>query len=679
MAASSIRSRVLGALAAPVLAAALMAASAIAPAPAFADEPTDGTFNILTSDQTMALAVDEGAGDGAKVKMVPEDADDEAQRFQLTQCDDGTWEIVSALDSDLALDVDGDGAQVWSRTGASNQRFAIFSQGDGSVRIVPASNVVSALTLSDDAVAAASEYGEAELCDDDAVACSDEDGIAVASDEAAIALCDDALSVSNLSISSSAGQSFFLRTANLVGMTYANACVGDKLVYSVTQQVNQLGVNAFVRYTSMQMYDTLPQGLTYVSAKLYSASNVCLASSDGKTTTAGTFSYASSSRKLTFTFSSTYLKSGMAMSGEKYRMEITTKIASIPSTNKFENTGYTKINSTTLTSNKVTTPILTPSLKQGKSVVNSTAKAQVRDSSGALEVHAGDTLHYTLTVDQTVKGAVQQSKSLTDAVPSGLQLVSSSVKVTDGDTASVKVSGSTITVTTGRLVYGDHIAVEYDCKVAAGFEGQQITNVFGSAAPPVINPGPVKYFRDGESEPVYVDKTSTSLTGIYQVDSAATAAAARSDCAGLDGWYLDPECTVKYDPAVNGKAAGKDGFNLYSRNKVELTYAPTANSYFVLHPDRAFYLDAALTQPMTSYAQVLPVKETHWYGDTVTFAAGAAVYYNDLGSRAIVPANGAYRYADGSGSLLTSAKLTANATAYLLWGGSSYDGVYASN
>ena len=54
----------------------------------------------------------DGAGDGDKVALVPEDASDDRQKFQLTQCDDGSWEIVSALNSDLALDVDGDGAQV---------------------------------------------------------------------------------------------------------------------------------------------------------------------------------------------------------------------------------------------------------------------------------------------------------------------------------------------------------------------------------------------------------------------------------------------------------------------------------------------------------------------------------------------------------------------------------------
>ena len=661
--ASETARRLLGALAAPVLTVAIMAGAAMSPAPAFADEPDDGTFNILSADQTMALSVVEGAGDGDKVALVPEDASDDRQKFQLTQCDDGSWEIVSALDSDLALDVDGDGAQVWSKTGASNQRFAIFSVGDGSVRIVPASNVLSALTLSDDAVAAEEDYTAA---------------LAAETADSSSVMVADALSVATVNAASEDdSQSFYLRAANLVGMTYTEAGVGDKLVYSVTQQVNELGVNSFVRYTSMTMTDTLPSGLTYQSAKLYSEADVCLASSDGKTTTAGTFSYNSSTRLLTFTFSSSYLSSGMAYGGEKYRMEITTQIASIPSTNKFVNTGYTKINSTTLTSNKVTTPILTPALTQGKTVSNSSVKTQVKDSSGALEVHQGDVLHYTLTVDQTVKGAVQPNKALTDVIPSQLQLVSGSLKLSDGDTASVSSSGNTVTVNTGRLVYGDQIKVEYDCKVLS-VSGETMTNTFGTETE-VKTPGPVNYFRDGESTAIYTDTTTTSLTNIYQINSAATEAATRSDCAGLDGWYLDPECTVKYDPAVNGQKAGENGFNLYAKNKVELTYAPTTNSYFVLHPERTYYLDSGLTKQMTSYAQVLPVKETHYYGDTVTFAPGAAVYYNDLGTRQIDPSKGAYRYADGSGNLLTSAKLTANATAYLLWGGSSYDGVYSSN
>ncbi len=670
MTASDVLRRAASWLAAPVLTVAVLAGGAsAAPAQAFADEPADGTFNILTADQTLALAVVDGAADGDKVALVPEDPSDDRQKFMLTECDDGSWEIVSALNSDLSLDVDGTGAQVWSKTGAANQRFAIYSVGNGSVRIVPVSNMLKALTLSDDAVSATGSY------DEEAYAAQ-----AAAVDDGSYAVMSaDALSVATVSVDEDSdtaeSQSFYLRAANLVGMVYTEACVGDKLVYSVTQQVNELGVNSFVRYTSMTMTDTLPDGLTYVSAKLYSEKDVCLASSDGSTKTAGTFSYNSSTRLLTFTFSSSYLSSGMAYEGEKYRMEITTTIAEVPDSNKFENTGYTKINSATLTSNKVTTPIYEPALVQGKTVTNSSVSTQIKDSTGALEVHQGDVLHYVLTVDQTVEGAVQPSTSLTDEIPSQLELVSGSVKLTDGDTASVASSGNVITVTTGRLVYGDRIKVEYDCKVLTA-DSQTITNTFGK--PTIVkNPGPVTYYADGEK--CYTDKTNTSLTNIYQIDPAAAEKATRDNCAGLDGWYLDPECTVKYDPAVNGQIPGEYGFNLYSRNKVTLNYAVTTNSYFKVHTDRVFYTDSSMTVKLTSDSQVLPASKTYWYGDVVTFESGAAVYYNDLGARRIDPAKGAYRYADGSGQLLTSAKLTANATAYLLWGGSTYDGVYSSS
>lgn len=622
------------ALLAPVMATILVAGFAFS-APnqvAHADEPADGYFNILTQDQKMALAVDaESATDGSVIGLEPEDASSENQKFQLTKTDGDLYEITSASNSDLALDVDGNGVQVWTKTGQSNQRFAMAEGPDGSVRLLPASNATSALTL---------DPGS-----------------------------DGNLTMTNLSLfNRTQSQGFFLRAANLPGMEYTEACVGDKLVYSVTQQVNELGVNAFVRYKSMEMTDTLPQGLSYVSAKLYSSGNVDL------TSTAGKFTYDSSTRKLTFTFNGSYLQSGMSLKGEKYRMEITTTIAGIPSTGKFENTGYTTINDTTLTSNKVTTPIIAPALKQDKSVYNKSMSWQIKDPNGKLEVHDGDILHYTITVDQTVKGAVQAATELSDTIPDALKLDSSSVKLTSGNTASVSNDDRTITVNTGRLVYGDQIKVEYDC-VVNSTEAGTITNTFGKTIP-VIQPGFIKYYRDGESDPIYVDKKA-SYSDIYQINSEATKAATRANCAGLDGWYLDKECTIKYDPAVNGKAAGEKGFNLYAKNKVTLTYAPTTNSYFLQHPEKTYYLDESLKTKMVSQAQILPVQETHYYGDTVKFAFGADLYYEDMGTRKLTSSQGAYRYANGSGNLLTQAKLTANAIAYLYWSGSSYDGIYA--
>lgn len=633
------------ALLAPVMAATLVAGFAFS-APnqvAHADEPADGYFNILTQDQKMALAVDaESATDGSVIGLEPEDASSENQKFQLTKTDGDLYEITSASNSDLALDVDGNGVQVWTKTGQSNQRFAMAEGPDGSVRLLPASNATSALTL---------DSGS-----------------------------DGNLTMTNLSLfSRTQSQGFFLRAANLPGMEYTEACVGDKLVYSVTQQVNELGVNAFVRYQSMKITDTLPEGLNYVSAKLYSEKNVDL-SSKGKVT------YDQKTRLVTFQFSSSYLKSGMSLKGEKYRLEITTSIASIPSGNKFDNTGHTTINDTVLTSNKVTTPIYAPSLVQGKSVYNKSTSRQTYVD-GVLQATPGDVLHYTITVDQSAKGAVQPSTDLVDEIPDELKLDSGSVKLVSGNTASVATDGKSITVNTGRLVYGDQIKVEYDCVLGESASGKEVRNAFGPVVP-IVSPGPINYYRDGESSPVYVDKKS-SYSDVYQINPAATSAATRSDCAGLDGWYLDKECTVKYDPAVNGKPAGKDGFSLYAKNRVTVDWQPTDNSYFVLNPtgaNRAYYLDASERQAITLPAaanKLLPTREWHYYGDTVSFVTtaggsrGASVWYNDMGQRELPAEKGVYGDRSGTGTLVKSAKLVKNTTVYVLWRGLGYDGVYA--
>lgn len=641
-----VNARIKAALLAPVMCAALaLGFSAGAPAPeqAHADEPSNGFFNILTEDQKLALTVDgDSAANGSVVSLEPEDVADESQKFQLTEVDGGLYEVTAAANSDLALDVDGSGVQVWTKTGQSNQRFMMAEGADGSVKLIPASNATSALTLAP---------GE-----------------------------DGTLSMTGISLFNRTDQqAFFLRAANLPGMEYTEACVGDKLVYSITQQVNELGVNAFVRYQSMKITDTLPEGLNYVSAKLYSEKNVDL-------TSKGKLTYDQKTRLVTFQFGSSYLKSGMSLKGEKYRLEITTSIASIPSGNKFDNTGYTTINDTVLTSNKVTTPIYAPNLVQGKSVYNKSTSRQTYVD-GVLQATPGDVLHYTITVDQSAKGAVQPSTDLVDEIPDELKLDSGSVKLVSGNTASVASDGKSITVNTGRLVYGDQIKVEYDCVLDESASGKEVRNAFGPGVL-IVSPGPINYYRDGESSPVYVDKKA-SYSDVYQINPAATSAATRSDCAGLDGWYLDKECTVKYEPAVNGKPAGKDGFSLYAKNRVTVDWQPTDNSYFVLNPtgaNRAYYLDASERQAITLPAaanKLLPTREWHYYGDTVSFVTtaggsrGASVWYNDMGQRELSAEKGVYGDRSGTGTLVKSAKLVKNTTVYVLWRGLGYDGVYA--
>ena len=465
-----------------------------------------------------------------------------------------------------------------------------------------------------------------------------------------------------------------------LAVEYKEACVGDKLVYSVEQQVNTYGKDAFVRYSTMTMTDALPEGLGYVSAKIYSEAGKCLASSDGETKTAGTFVYNRASRTLTFTFSSTYLKSGMQLKGEKYRLEVTTTIESIPSSGKYSNIAKTRITAPgidrTLTSNKTVTKIKEPKIEQGKSVYNKTDVSGKTDGEGNLEAHQGDILHYTLTVDQTVKGAAQPATDLADEIPDGLELDASSVKVTGGSTGTVSVAGSTITVNTGRLVYGDRITVEYDCRLTG--LGGRLTNTFGVDVP-VDVPYRVLYYRDGESSPIYTDEEATSCTEVYKVNDEATKAATRSNCAGLDGWYLDEACTVKYDPAKNGVTNKDKELKLYARNKVTLAYAPTTASWFLQHPETDYYLDEAMTKRMTSQSQILPATETHWYGDTVKLATGAAIYFEDMGVRELPCSKGAYATAAGTGTLMTKATLKANATVYLAWSGIRYDGIYSGD
>lgn len=64
------------------------------------------------------------------------------QRWNLSAKDDGTFEIVSALDSSLCLDVmgsdqsDGAGLCVWERNGGANQAWVLLPNPDGSITVM---------------------------------------------------------------------------------------------------------------------------------------------------------------------------------------------------------------------------------------------------------------------------------------------------------------------------------------------------------------------------------------------------------------------------------------------------------------------------------------------------------------------------------------------------------------
>ncbi len=208
--------------------------------------------------------------------------------------------------------------------------------------------------------------------------------------------------------------------------------------------------------------------------------------------------------------------------------------------------------------------------------------------------------------------------------------------------------------------------------------------------PPIKINATVSYYRDDETTPIYVDKVSDNneLSSAYQVKSAATTAATRENCAGLTDWYLDRECTKKYDPSKNGvvlanyakDSNGNIVLNLFAKNKVTLSCGITTDSYMKTHPNKSIFTDSLTTSKVTDYSKVLPAPKTCYYGDVVTFKKCSDLWYRHAGAGHLLScSDGIYAYEDGSGDLLTQVRLTCNSTAYYKWKGGTYDGVLTTS
>ncbi len=211
-----------------------------------------------------------------------------------------------------------------------------------------------------------------------------------------------------------------------------------------------------------------------------------------------------------------------------------------------------------------------------------------------------------------------------------------------------------------------------------------------TTTPPISINATVSYYRDDETTPIYVDKVSNDneLNSAYQVKSAATTAATRENCAGLTDWYLDRECTKKYDPSKNGvvlASYAKDSngniiLNLFAKNKVTLSYGITTDSYMKTHPNKSIFTDSLTTSKVTDYSKVLPTPKTYYYGDVVEFKKCSDLWYRHAGAGHLLScSDGIYAYEDGSGDLLTQVRLTCNSTAYYKWKGGTYDGVLTTS
>lgn len=181
----------------------------------------------------------------------------------------------------------------------------------------------------------------------------------------------------------------------------------------------------------------------------------------------------------------------------------------------------------------------------------------------------------------------------------------------------------------------------------------------------------VRFFADGEAEPCF--ETTTRRGDPFSVPPDAWEAAAKSECAGVEGWFVDAECTTWFSDGT----AVPEPLDLHAYNRVELAYAQ-AESSCLLREGRSCFLDEGLAEPARE-EDILPPDRTLRFDERVVFERGAPAWFEERGRvRKASCEPGAYADASASGTAQRTARLTANTTAYLCWRIPAYDGIAIS-
>ncbi|WP_080802103.1 RICIN domain-containing protein [Arabiibacter massiliensis] len=199
------------------------------------------------------------------------------------------------------------------------------------------------------------------------------------------------------------------------------------------------------------------------------------------------------------------------------------------------------------------------------------------------------------------------------------------------------------------------------------YRGQAVTGALEVLLPMVD----VRFFADGDAEPCF--EATVRRGEAFSVPQEAWDAAAKPECAGVEGWFVDAACSVRF---ADGSVVSEP-LDLFAFNRVKLVYAQAETSC-LLKEGRECYLDENLTEP-AGEGDVLPPKRELRHGDLAVFDRGAPVWFEERGRvREAACEQGAYADAAAHGVAQRTARLTCNTTAYLRWRTPSYDGIAVS-
>lgn len=187
----------------------------------------------------------------------------------------------------------------------------------------------------------------------------------------------------------------------------SNSCeslIGSTITYKVSQKMHTLGENILIKYNSLVFEDTLPIEVTYVNATMTCNNTIV---------NAGTLTYDSSNHKVSYTFSSDYLKNTMTYNGETYTLTITCTVNNNARPGvSFTNQGKVLFNDIPNISNTVST---IPVYKITTEVINGTITPSI------FNIHGGsnETISYSpnpgyMIQSVTVDGVEQSITSFSD-------------------------------------------------------------------------------------------------------------------------------------------------------------------------------------------------------------------------------------------------------------------------
>ena len=129
------------------------------------------------------------------------------------------------------------------------------------------------------------------------------------------------------------------------------AQLGNTLTYTVEQQISTRFDDSF-HYSGLVFTDVIDKNLTYNSLRVYNENG------NDVTNSAGTTSYDSTSKRLTYTFNTSYLQNNMNYNGKNYKFVISTTVNHSVDSSKINNSSSVKINNQyDLKSNTVTTTL----------------------------------------------------------------------------------------------------------------------------------------------------------------------------------------------------------------------------------------------------------------------------------------------------------------------------------